>query len=203
MCQPVYLPDGAHRLVFLNYNLCHPVHAVDAQVCVVVVVADQVVEAVADDHGVGVQNMRMIPPRMQIEIRAHAVVNHRDLFAGVDGFADEIDIPEQLAVHRFVCRQPPDFVQVQILLEMNISQVAQFFNQILPRLMGHVPAVQDTVDEPAEFRVRKFLVVIDTGIIGIVIGILLIMRLVRVGFHPAALVHDQVGQGPAEDSGSG
>ena len=132
-------------------------------------VTHQVIESVADDHGVGVQNMGMIPFRVQFEVRTHGVIVHRDLLSAVDGFADEINVPEKFRVHRFVRGQAADLVQVQVLPEMDISQVTELFHQVLPGLMRHVPAVEDAVDEPAQLRVGKLLVIVKPGVIGFIV----------------------------------
>ena len=112
--------------------------------------------------------------------------------------AIEALVPEKFRVHRFVRGQAADLVQVQVLPEVNVAEVAELLDQVLPGFMGDVPAVEDTVDEPSQFRIGELLVVIQPRIVGFIQAVLFVVGFVGMRSDAAFTVHDEISHGPAD-----
>ena len=200
--EALQFPDGFHRF-FPDLHFRHPVDAVMGQAVVFVVAADKEIEAVAHHHGVGIQDLGTFGGGgggLQGEIRSHEAVDGGDFLLLLNGFVDQFNIAEQFLVCWFVAGKAADLCHGAGLAELPSAQGNQFFDQLVPLGMGHVPAEENTVNQPAQLRGGELMVIVDVGMIGALVLIPVFRLFLQVdGADPAVQrVIQQVSQGAAD-----
>ena len=196
------LPDGLYRFL-PDLHFRHPVNAVVGQAVVFVVAADQEIESVAYYHGVGVQDLGTgggSGGGLQGEVRSQVAVNGGYFLLLFNGLVDQFNVAEQFRIPGLVPGKAAHLGQGAGPAQLLAAEGDQLADQLVPLGVGHIAAEEDSVNQPAQLRGGKLMVIVDVGVVGPLVLVPVLRFPFQVdGTNPAVQrVVQQVSQGAAD-----
>ena len=157
------LASRFHRRI-QHFDIHDPVNPVVGYVFMPVIVADQIIPALAGQHLVGIQHLPFFaavrsPGLMQLQIRSVITVGDPDLFSVGNGLVQHVNGVKQLRILGRIRRHAVHVVHP--LVEIGAGQLPQLIDQLSPLLIGHGAGEQQTVDQHPEFGFRKVVLIVQ------------------------------------------
>ena len=139
-------------------DICDPIQPEMHNSFVVFAVANEIIPPVGGRHLVGIDDIAFhrsgfVPARMELFVRAEAVVGEGDLLAVRNGLVQNLNGIKQLRILRRGLRQRGN--KSHLGLEIAVGQPLQLFYQILALAIGNMLGKEQTIDQKPQLRIRK------------------------------------------------